>query len=60
LKERDGEQMVNGEWVHFDTKRHQSAFHSRSTGVPQKGQPETMTDNTDIEFKKENSFKNNV
>jgi hypothetical protein len=26
-------------------KMHQSAFHSRSTGVPQKGHSETMKDN---------------
>jgi len=32
----------------------------RSTHVPQKGQSETMADNTDIELKKENTFKNNV
>ncbi len=44
--------MVNSEWVHAYNKRHQSAFHSRSTGVPQKGQSETMADNTDIELKK--------
>ncbi len=40
--------------------RAMDAAHSRSTGVPQKGQPGTTTDNTDIELKKENTFKNNV
>jgi hypothetical protein len=37
----------------------ESAFHPRSTGVPQKGQSETMTDKKRNEERNKKTFKNN-
>jgi len=51
---------MNGESANPGREKHQNALHPRSTRAPFLGQSETMTDNTDIELKKENTFKNNV
>jgi hypothetical protein len=39
---------------------YESAFHPRSTGVPQKGQSETMTDKMRNEARNKKTFKNNA
>jgi len=45
----------------YDNLHHlRGAFHLNSTGVPQKGQLDTMTDNMGKEFNGNNSIKNNV